>query len=56
MWDSGSGGSLSVLGTSSSNTYTATGLSGGTTYVFQIAARNKYGIGPYSTDLSVVAG
>lgn len=42
-----------VTGGLTSKTFTA--LSGGTTYAFKVAAVNKYGTGPYSEILQIVA-
>ena len=35
--------------------YTATGLTEGTTYVFKVAARNSVGVSPLSEQVSVLA-
>jgi hypothetical protein len=38
------------------DTYTISGMTGGTTNLFTVAAYNKYGVGPSTDTLSVVAG
>jgi hypothetical protein len=53
-WDAGSGAWATHLITSST-TATSTGLTGGNTYAYRVAARNKYGSGPYSSEISVLA-
>ena len=51
-WDQGHGSWLSLANTTGL-TYSATGLSGGQTYAFEIRAYNKYGYGPFTAAASV---
>ena len=56
QWDQGTSTWQSLTSTTGSvTTYTVTALTGGTTYQFKIAATNKYGTGPYSSAVSIVA-
>lgn len=43
------------MASQSSTTYTASSLTGGTTYQFQVRARNVYGYGDFSTPVTVTA-
>ena len=54
-WDNGSGTSSISLSNSLTTSYTVTGLTGGTTYLFKLRAQNIYGYGTFSADGSVVA-
>jgi hypothetical protein len=55
QWDSGSGSTFTDLTSQTATTYSVTGLTGGTTYQFQVRARNVYGYGSYSSVLTVSA-
>ena len=54
-WDNGSGTSSISLSNSLVTSYTVTGLTGGTTYLFKLRAQNIYGYGTFSADGSVIA-
>ena len=55
-WDGGSGGSLTLKGSSSNQlTYTVTGTTSGTQYRFQVLAVNFIGAGPKSLTGAVYA-
>ena len=55
-WDAGAGtGSWATHLTTGSTSATSTGLTGGVTYAYRVAARNKYGAGAYSPETSVLA-
>lgn len=53
-WDAGSGNWATHL-TTSTTSATSASLTGGGTYAYRVAARNKYGAGPYSAEISVLA-
>jgi hypothetical protein len=53
-WDAGSG-TWATHGTTSTTSVASTGLAGGVTYAYRVAARNKYGAGSYSAETSVLA-
>jgi hypothetical protein len=40
---------------SGTSQYTATGLTGGVTYLYKVRAKNLHGDGPYSSDLAALA-
>lgn len=54
-WDAGAGGSFSTHQTLSTTSAVSTGLTGGTTYKYRIAAQNKHGVGTQSAELTVLA-
>lgn len=54
-WDNGSGTSNIELIDSLITNYTVNGLIGGTTYLFKVRAKNIYGYGIFSTELSILA-
>jgi hypothetical protein len=53
-WDAGAA-TWSTHQTPTGTSAVSTGLAGGVTYQYRVAAENKYGVGPYSDVLSVVA-
>jgi len=53
-WDAGSGSWATHL-TTGTTSATSSSLTGGGTYAYRVAARNKYGAGPYSAEISVLA-
>lgn len=53
-WDAGAN-AWATHQTPSGTTATSTGLTGGYTYQYRVAAQNKYGVGPVSAVLAVVA-
>lgn len=53
-WDAGSGTWATHL-TTSTTTATSSGLTGGESYAYRVTARNKYGAGSYSAEISVLA-
>ena len=55
-FDQGAGTWISTILDSSILTYTQTGLTGGVNYSFKIQAYNKYGPGPFSPTIQVIAG
>lgn len=44
-WDNGSGSAIYELTDSFVTTFTVTGLTGGSNYIFKVRARNVYGYG-----------
>lgn len=54
-WDSASGSTIYQLSESLSTSYTVTGLTAGITYKYKVRAKNIYGYGTYSTDVSFIA-
>jgi hypothetical protein len=54
-WDNGGGTVVYPLLDALQTTVTVPGLTGGTTYRFQVRARNIYGLGPWSPELAVLA-
>ncbi len=53
-WDNGSGTSNIELTDSLVTSYTVSGLTGGATYLFKVRARNVYGYGTFSSELTFV--
>jgi hypothetical protein len=45
---------FTVLDTTVSTTYVATGLNAGTIYEFKLEARNEYGYSSYSTEVTLL--
>ena len=60
-WDSGTGGAsfTSLIGETSDNiatfTYTQTGLTAGSSYKFRYRAKNIFGWGPYSNEVTTIS-
>jgi len=55
-WDQGSGGSAtSSIYLGASTSYTITGLSTGSNYKFKVRAKNVYGYGPFSAEVTLQA-
>jgi hypothetical protein len=51
-WDSGTGTVTTSLYAGTGTTYTVTGLSAGTNYIFKVRAKNIYGYGSFSSDVT----